>query len=76
MDDFSVGPHKAYTFDQLIGASQIKRWWRDEFGYAHRIEGPAVIWENGRQEWWYHGYKTTCVSQEEFERFLKMKAFW
>lgn len=48
----------------------------DDKGKHHRLDGPARIWHIGAQEWWYHGTKIHCKSQEEFERYLKLKAFW
>jgi hypothetical protein len=45
-------------------------------GLIHRIDGPAVFWANGYKEWYYKGEKVDCNSQEEFERYLKLKLFW
>lgn len=51
----------------------------------HRLTGPAVSYMVGLtaddeiievHEWWYHGTKIECSSQEEFERIIKMKVFW
>lgn len=75
-DEFTNGPHKAYCFDHLIGKRLIRRWYRDAEGRCHKIDGPAVEWEDGRKEWWYHGYKTGARSQQEYERYLRLKAFW
>jgi hypothetical protein len=47
----------------------------DEIG-LHREEGPAIEWDDGSQQWWYHGRIVSCESQEEFERWLRLKAFW
>jgi hypothetical protein len=44
--------------------------------YKHRELGPAVIYDYGRKEWWYQGERIPVNSQEEFEKFLKLKAFW
>lgn len=49
--------------------------WRNH-GKLHRLNGPAVELINGVKEWWYNGYKTNAKSQEEFERYLNLKAFW
>lgn len=49
-------------------------WWIN--GKRHRIEGPARIWANDNQEWYYNGQKIGCHSQEEFEHLIKLKAFW
>ncbi len=29
--------------------------WTDSLGRFHREGGPAVVWLNGAEEWWYHG---------------------
>jgi hypothetical protein len=42
----------------------------------HSITGPAVVHEDGTKEWWVDGIRLNCQSQEEFERYLKQKAFW
>lgn len=45
-------------------------------GKYHREDGPAVEHANGHKEWWLNGKHINCSSQEEFERLLKLKAFW
>jgi hypothetical protein len=54
-----------------------KEWWvNDE---RHRIDGPAAEYFIGSSKiryWYYHGEKIEVSSQEEFERVLKLKAFW
>jgi hypothetical protein len=55
-------------------ASGIMFWW--EYGQRHRLDGPACQygWHN---EWYYRGQQLSHVhSQAEFERYLKLKAFW
>lgn len=55
----------------------------------HREDGPAMIFIDipdnnpmwgmqgtSKQEWWYLGEKIEVSSQEEFEQFLRLKAFW
>jgi hypothetical protein len=42
----------------------------------HRLDGPARIWSDGYKEWYYQGKLIKCNSQEEFERYLKLKLFW
>ena len=58
----------------VIHADGWMGWWLN--GQHHREDGPAAIWPNGFQEWWYKGKRLSCQSQEEFERLLKLKAFW
>jgi hypothetical protein len=45
-------------------------------GLWHRIDGPAREWFNGYKEWWIEGEEINCNSQEEFERYIKLKLFW
>lgn len=42
----------------------------------HRIDGPAVEYPDKPNEWWYEGQQIHCSSQAEFERYLKLRAFW
>ena len=42
----------------------------------HRLDGPAIECANGHKEWFINGKNTFCKTQKEFERLLKMKAFW
>ncbi len=51
-----------------------KYWYRS--GHIHREDGPAVEYANGDKLWYYNGNRIECSSQEEFERLLKLKAFW
>lgn len=44
-------------------------------GERHRINGPAFISSLVKQ-WYYHNKRIFCNNQEEFERAIKMKAFW
>ena len=45
-------------------------------GLLHRLDGPAI--DHGTYRVWaYQGYIIQCNnSQEEFERLIKMRAFW
>ena len=46
-------------------------------GQLHRIDGPAFDWKSvKRQEWYLYGVRVDVNSQEEFERMMKLKAFW
>jgi hypothetical protein len=31
--------------------------WKNEFGMAHREDGPAIVWANGDQGWYYCGVR-------------------
>lgn len=47
----------------------------DENGEWHRADGPARNFSM-RLQWYWHGEHIECQSQHEFERIVKMKAFW
>jgi hypothetical protein len=54
-------------------------------GKLHREDGPALVWKykvrppfltSKMSEWWYHGKKLDCKTNDEFLHLMKMKAFW
>ena len=45
-------------------------------GLLHRLDGPAIEGIDGRKYWYFHGKYINCNSQEEFERLIRLKAFW
>lgn len=45
-------------------------------GQLHREDGPAIELPNGYKFWFLYGRGTRCKTQEEFEKFMKLKAFW
>jgi hypothetical protein len=45
-------------------------------GQLHREDGPAMEFLNGSGFWYYHNRRVDCASQKEFERLIKVKAFW
>jgi hypothetical protein len=49
-----------------------KEWWIN--GQLHREDGPAAESNNGEKYWYLNGER--IYSQEEFERLIKLKAFW
>lgn len=51
------------------------KFWYQE-GKFHRDDGPAVEFYDGTKEWWYHGKRIRCSTNQEFQRLLKLKAFW
>lgn len=51
-----------------------KAWYR--YGELHRLDGPAIEYARGDVLWFYRGVRTNCSSQQEFEKLLKLKAFW
>jgi hypothetical protein len=69
----------------IIMGTGTKMWFRN--GVKHREDGPAV---DGRycsdgsfdlprhqyQQWWIEGRRVPCTTQEEFEKWMRLKAFW
>lgn len=44
-------------------------------GKLHRLDGPAVEYYYGQKSWYYENAYVYVQSQEEFEVWLKYKAF-
>ena len=55
-------------------ANGEKYWYQN--GKCHRLDGPAVEYDNITKSWYYQGKKISCSSQQEFEKIIKLKAFW
>jgi hypothetical protein len=51
-----------------------KSWWLN--GKRHREDGPAIEHSNGYKVWYINDVRIPCKTQEEFERLMKLKAFW
>lgn len=51
------------------------RTWYDEDHNVHREDGPATVCINGTKVWYYQGKYISVFSQEEFERWLRLRAF-
>ena len=49
-------------------------WYRE--GNLHCETGPAIICSNGKLYWYLHDQPIDCETQEKFEQWLKLKAFW
>lgn len=45
-------------------------------GQLHRLDGPASEFADGTKEWFWHDRFIPVKSQKQFERYLKLKAFW
>ncbi|CAB4196736.1 hypothetical protein UFOVP1290_256 [uncultured Caudovirales phage] len=45
-------------------------------GVLHRLDGPALEYASGTKSWFYNGKRIYCTTQEEFEKLLRLKAFW
>jgi hypothetical protein len=58
-------------------ASDSKQWFLN--GKRHREDGPAVEYVYGNKEWkewWVNGERLPCTTQKQFERLMRLKAFW
>jgi len=42
----------------------------------HREDGPAVEYVSGDKYWFLDGEQLDCETQEEFEQYKRLKAFW
>ena len=42
----------------------------------HREDGPAIEFPDGNRQWWIDDKQINVNSQEEFERYMRLKAFW
>ena len=51
-----------------------KQWYLDD--KLHRKDGPAIEYANGFNLWFINNKLIDCASQEEFEKLIKLKAFW
>lgn len=43
---------------------------------VHNEDGPAAIKRDGTMEWWLDGQKLFVQTQQEFECYMRNKAFW
>lgn len=57
------------------GDKYITKFWYFN-GQHHREDGPAIEYYDGHKDWYYKDKFIDCSSQEEFEKLLKLKAFW
>lgn len=51
-------------------SKRIYLWYSD--GVLHRLDGPAIVFPDGRLTWWVDGKQIPVNTQEEFERWLKI----
>ena len=57
-----------------IWITGTKLWCQND--HLHRLDGPAIEYSSGDKFWYYQGKRINCNSQQEFEIFLKFKAFY
>lgn len=50
--------------------------WFNPKGQLHREDGPALELPNGVCKWFYNGNLLPVSNQKQFEKYLKLKAFW
>ncbi len=49
--------------------------WTNSEGKLHREDGPAIVW--GKiNDYYFRGKQIDVKTDEEFQRFIKLKAFW
>ena len=77
--EYPNGEKRWFKNDKLhrLGAPAIygaayEAWYLD--GLCHRVDGPAQTCD-GEKNWFYYGKSIKVSSQEEFEQWLKYKAF-
>ena len=58
-----------------IEDSDGSKYWLIE-GKRHRVDGPAYEGSNGIELWYYEDKLIDVESQDQFERLLRLKAFW
>ena len=83
------GPKEEFV-DWLDAAGDVRKSLDTIIGYTgyykmgkyHRLSGPARIWSKedpwrpNQKLWFFEGNLIKVKSQQDFERYLKMKAFW
>jgi len=45
-------------------------------GKYHREDGPAFEYFDGTKDWWVNDKLLPCQTQEEFEKLMRLRAFW
>jgi hypothetical protein len=54
-----------------------KHWYLNiNLAIFHREDGPAIEHTNGYKVWYLNGDQILCKTQKEFERLMRLKAFW
>jgi len=47
-----------------------------QYGVLHREDGPAWIWEGNEPKWWYKGKSIPVNNLQDFQSYIRNKAFW
>ena len=61
--------------DPAVVSDRGDKWWYVH-NKLHRIDGPAIEMFDGYKAWCINGNRVPCDTQEEFERLMRLKAFW
>ena len=48
----------------------------NDAGQLHRDDGPAIEFDSGRKDWYYHGKCIYCYDQKQFEKLIRRRLFW
>ena len=65
--------HRDNNKPAFIYSSGTKEWYVN--GKLHRTDGAAIEWSNGYKRWYINDKRIDCYTQEEFEYYMKYKAF-
>jgi antitoxin component YwqK of YwqJK toxin-antitoxin module len=84
LNEYSDGAKAYYLNDKLhredgpaVEYNNGDKWWFLN-GKRHREDGPAIEYTNGghTKYWYINGKLIPCTTQKEFERLMRLKAFW
>jgi hypothetical protein len=72
---YELKPLGNYCYSEHYDRSRIFKQFKTDKGFSviHCLNGPAIEMSDGTKEWWIDGKQYT---EEEFNRYLKNKAFW
>jgi hypothetical protein len=82
LHEYGSGTKKWYLSDKLHreDGPAIEYADGDKFWFIndkrHREDGPAIEWGDGDKSWYLNDKFIPCETQKEFERLMKLKAFW
>ena len=61
-------------YEVVERSSGTRFWFRGNV--QHRESGPAYERCNGECSWYLNDEKIPCMTQEDFEKYMRLKAFW
>jgi len=71
-DDYFHNPIGPARIRTGLGSSYKEWYFNGEF---HRLDGPAIEFEDGEKMWYINGSRIPVNSQEEFERYIRLLPF-